>query len=129
MFFMASKLTARQQAQLAFLERLPQKFARVNTIVEQMGGSGSLDETSIRTMIRVLDEIKAGASQLSINKFADAAGAMAAIARRGGGQQVKVRGLREAFASVKSSYDVAMTKAATEEPEAGGEAGGSPAAG
>lgn len=126
---MASNLSARQQAQLAFLERLPPKFAKVRTIVEQMGGSGSLDETSVRSMIRLLDEIKAGASQLSISRFADAAGAMAAMARRGGGLQVKVRGLREAFASVKSNYDAALTKAAIEEPAADGGAGNSPAGG
>ncbi len=126
---MASKLSAKQQAQVDFLERLPPKFAKVRTIVEQMGGGGSLDETSVRTMIRVLDEIKSGASQLSINRFADAAGAMAAMARRGGGLQVKVRGLREAFASVKSNYDAALTKAHTEVPEVDGATGGTAAGG
>jgi hypothetical protein len=125
---MAIQLTARQQAQLAFLERLPPKLAKVKTIVEQMGG-GSLDETAVRSMIRMLDEIKAGASQLSINGFADAAGAMAAMARRGGGLQVKVRGLRDALVSVKTNYDAAIKKASVELPEAERGAGEAPAGG
>lgn len=113
---MAIKLTSKQQAQLAYLERLPPKFGRVKAVVDQMG-SGSQDETLVRGMIRHLDEIKAGSSQLSMNALAEAAGAMAAIARRGGGQQVKVRGLMDAMASVKVNYDKALTKAQTEEPE------------
>jgi len=121
---MTIQLSARQQAQLAFLERLPPKLAKVKTVVEQMGG-GSLDETSVRTMIRMLDEMKAGASQLSINGFADATGAMAAMARRGGGLQVKVRGLRDALVSVRTNYDAAIKKASVEVPEAA--PGGPPA--
>ncbi len=113
---MALKLSARQQAQVAFLERLPPKLTRVKAVVDQMGG-GSQDETLVRGMIRHLDEIKAGSSQLSMNALAEAAGAMASIARRGGGLQVKVRGLVDAMGSVKVNYDKALTKAQTEEAQ------------
>ena len=41
---MAHKLSSRQQAQLAFLERLPPKFQRMHGIIEQMGGL-KVDET------------------------------------------------------------------------------------
>ena len=111
---MALKLTAKQQNQLAFLENLPPRISRVAAIVEQMGGNVA-DETAVRQMIRVLDESKAGASQLSINGLADALGGMAAVARRGGGLQVKVRGLRDCLASVKMNYDSAMKKASIPE--------------
>jgi chemotaxis protein histidine kinase CheA len=114
---MALKLSARQQAQLAFLERLPPKIQKINATIEQMAG-GQADDVTIRQLIRVSDEIKAGASQLGINSLADAAGGLASMGRRGGGMQVKVRGLRDALLSVKQSYDAALKKATTEEHDA-----------
>lgn len=118
---MSLKLTAKQQAQLAYLERLPAKIQKINATIEQMAG-GQADDVSIRQLIRVCDEMKAGASQLGINALADAVGGMASMGRRGGGMQVKVRGLRDLLASVKHSYDAAMKKATTEEHD-GGESG------
>lgn len=108
---MALKLSIKQQSQLAFLNLLPPKFARAQSVIEQMGGGGKVDESLVRGMIRVMDEIKAGASQLKINNLADSAANMAAIGRRGGGQQVKVRALREALASVKMNHTSATQKA------------------
>lgn len=108
---MAIKLTTQQQSQLAFLNLLPPKFARAQSVVEQMGGGGKVDESLVRGMIRIMDEIKAGSSQLKIGGLADAAANMAAVGRRGGGLQVKVRALREALASVKTNHDSATKKA------------------
>lgn len=114
---MAIKLSVRQQSQLAFLQLVPPKIARIKSVVEQMGG-GAADETVLRGMIRQLDEMKAHASQLKINGLADAAANMAATGRRGGGQQVKVRALRECIASLNQNYDIAMRKASIPDPEA-----------
>src|SRR5690348_5560206 len=91
-WFMATKLSTQQVNQLAFLDLLPPKIARAQNVIEQMAG-GSADESIVRGMVRIMDEMKAGASQLKLNSLADAAGNMAAIGRRGGGQQVKVRAL------------------------------------
>jgi hypothetical protein len=113
---MALKLSAKQQAQLAFLALLPPRLQRINSVVEQMGGSSKLDESLVRGMIRVLDETKAGASQLGLGGLADAAGQMAAMARRGGGLQVKVRGLRDLLGGVRNHYDAALKKASVPEP-------------
>jgi hypothetical protein len=117
---MALKLSATQQAQLAFLELLPPKFQRVLSVIEQMSAP-KVDETLVRGMIRLLDETKSGASQLRLNALADSAGAMAARARGGGGQQVKVRALREGLASLKVNYDAAVKRASVPEANAGGE--------
>ena len=95
---MAIKLTTQQQSQLAFLDLLPPRFARALSVIEQMGGGGKMDESVVRGMVRIMDEIKAGASQLKMNALADAAANCAAVGRRGGGLQVKVRALREALA-------------------------------
>jgi hypothetical protein len=124
---MALKLSAQQQSQLAFLQLLPPKFQRIQAVIEQMS-SPTVDENALRGMIRVLDEIKAGASQLKINKLADALGAMGSMARRGGGLQVKIRGLRDLMGSVRSNYDAAVKKASIPEAhaEAADEGGGAP---
>lgn len=114
---MAIKLTIRQQSQVAFLALLPPRFQRIQGVVEQMGG-GHADESLVRGMIRTLDETKAGASQLKLSGLADAAANMAAIGRRGGGLQVKVRALRDALASVRMNYEGALKKASIPDPRA-----------
>jgi hypothetical protein len=116
---MAATLSSRQQAQLAFLQTLPPKFQRFHSVVEQMAGMHA-DEQVVRGFIRTLDELQAGASSLSLNSLSDTAGLMATMARRGGGLQMKVRGLRELLGSLKINYEGALRQATT--PETGGEA-------
>jgi hypothetical protein len=123
---MAPKLSSRQQAQLAFLERLPPKMQRMHSIIEQMG-SLRVDETILRNLGRLLDEIKGNASALSLNGLADTAGLMGTMLRRGGGLQFRVRGLRELLGSFKTNYEAALRAATTpEESGGGGEEGASP---
>jgi chemotaxis protein histidine kinase CheA len=109
---MAPKLSSRQQAQLAFLEQLPPKFQRIHNVIEQMGGLRA-DETIIRGMGRLLDEIKGKAGALSLNSIAETAGIMGTMLRRGGGLQFRVRGLREMLGSLKSNYEAALRSAST----------------
>lgn len=114
---MVLKLSPKQVTQLAFLQLLPPKFQRVQSVIEQMN-STTLDETAVRGMIRILDEMKAGASQQSLNGLADALGGTASMARRGGGLQVKIRGLRDLMVSVRTNYDMAVKKASIPEAHA-----------
>ncbi len=113
---MAPKLSSRQQAQLAFLETLPPKFQRIHGVVEQMAHLQA-DESTVRGLGRLLDEIKGTAGALSLTGLADTAGLMGTMSRRGGGLQMKVRGLRELFGSLKINYEAALRSATT--PEAG----------
>jgi hypothetical protein len=117
---MVLKLTARQQSQLAFLEMLPPKFQRFYSVIEQMA-SPKVDESLGRGLIRQLEEMKSGASQLGMNGLADAAGQMASIARRGGGQHVRVRGLRDGLGALKINYEGALRKASAPAAEEEGE--------
>lgn len=119
------QLSAKQQSQLAFLNLLPPKIYRIQRVIEQMNDP-KLDETAVRGMIRVLDEMKAGASQLSMNALAEAFGAMGSMARRGGGMQVKIRGLNDLMASVKSNHAAAITKASIPEAHHPAPEGGTP---
>jgi hypothetical protein len=114
---MPPKLSSRQQAQLAFLERLPPKLSRMHNIVEQMG-SLRVDETILRNFGRLLDEVKGNASALSLNGLADTAGLMGTMLRRGGGLQFRVRGLRELLGSLKTNYEAALRAATTPEETA-----------
>jgi hypothetical protein len=119
---MAIKLSSRQQAQLAFLETLPPKFHRMHAVIEEMSALRA-DEAVVRGFARQLDELKANAAALSIPGLADTAGLMATMARRGGGLQMKVRGLRELLGSLKINFEGAMraaTSAATPDQEDSG---------
>ena len=107
---MAIKLTVQQQSQLAMLSTLPPKIQRIQSVIEQMAGENA-DEAVVRGMVRLLDEMKAYASQLKMNGLAEAAGQMASTGRRGGGLQVKVRGLRENMTTVRTNYEMALRKA------------------
>jgi hypothetical protein len=111
---MAVKLSSRQQAQLAYLETLPPKFQRMHAVIEEMSALRA-DEAVVRGFARMLDEIKGNAAALSLSGLADTAGLMGTMARRGGGLQMKVRGLRELLGSLKTKYEGAMRSATTPE--------------
>jgi hypothetical protein len=113
---MAVKLTSRQQAQLAYLQTLPPKFQRIHSVVEEMSTLRA-DEAVVRGLARLLDEVKGNASALSLTGIADTAGIMGTMTRRGGGLQMKVRGLRELMGSLKINYETSMRSATT--PESG----------
>ena len=131
---MAPKLSSRQQAQLAYLKLLPPKFQRIYSVVEQLA-LPRVDETLMRALGRLVDDIKGNAASLSMAGLAETAGRMGMVVRGGGGMPTKVRGLRELQGSLKINYDAAMRSATTpgalgeEEPSAGSSAGlGRPAA-
>lgn len=113
---MAIKLSNKQQSQLAFLSLCPPKFQRFHSLIEQLNAP-KVDESLVRGLARQCDEMKAGASQLGMGGFGDAASNMGSIARRGGGQQVKIRALRDALGALKMNYEGALKKASTPKPE------------
>lgn len=111
---MPQKLTSRQQSQLAFLQTMPPKISRIKNIVEQMAAMQA-DEASVRSLSRMLDEIKANAQAFGIGGVAETCGLMGTMSRRGGGLQMKVRGLRELLGSLQINYDGAVRAAMTPE--------------
>ncbi len=117
---MADKLTPRQKAQLEVLEILPHRFEQIHRLVEEVAGLRA-DESVIRRLCRILDEGKAAANGVNLTALSETMGMMGMLARRGGGIQMKVRGLREGLASLKINYEGALRSANT--PEPGGEQG------
>ena len=113
---MAIKLTSKQHQQLSYLETLPPKFQRATGVIEQMSVAKA-DDHAVRGLCRMLDEVKANAQSLGLPGLADAAGIMGTMARRGGGVQMKVRGLRELLGTLRANYEGALKKAMTPERE------------
>jgi hypothetical protein len=113
---MAEKLSSRQQAQVAFLERIAPKIPRVYSLVEQLAAP-KVDETVLRALGRILEEIKGNAAGLSLGALAETASRMVMLVRGGGAMAVKVRGLRELHGSLKTNYDAALRSASTPEEE------------
>jgi hypothetical protein len=111
---MAVKLTSRQQAQLGYLQTMPPKLQRIHAVIEEMSTLRA-DDAVVRGLARLLDEIKGNASALNLTGVAETAGIMSTMTRRGGGLQMKVRGLRELLGSLKINYEAAMRSATTPE--------------
>jgi hypothetical protein len=111
---MAPKLSSRQQAQLAYLQLLPQKLQRIYSVVEQLAAP-RVDEALMRGLGRLLDDIKGNAASLSMAGLAETAGRMGMLVRSGGAMPLKVRGLRELQGSLKINYDKALRSATTPE--------------
>ena len=80
---MAQKLTPRQLAQLAWLDTLPHKFERMKKIIE-LFATHHADESQIRGLQRLVDELKAQASQVNITALAENFGYMGMLLRRPG---------------------------------------------
>lgn len=110
---MGLNLTSRQQAQLQWLTTLPPKFDKMTRIIEQMSMQQA-DDVQVRSLSRMLDEAKAQASGLGVATLSDTFGYMGTLLRRGGGHQLKVRGLRELLVGAKVNFEGAMRSATLE---------------
>jgi hypothetical protein len=107
---MTDKLTPRQKAQLAVLETLPPKFQQIHRLVEEIAGM-RVDETVLRRLTRLLDESKAATNTVGLTALTETMGIMGMLARRSGGHQMKVRGLREGMNSLKINFEGALRSA------------------
>jgi hypothetical protein len=115
---MGLKLSSRQQAQVAFLQQVPPKLDRIKAVIEQMSAMQA-DDNTVRGLGRLLDQLKANAQGFGLTGFAETCGLMGTMSRRGGGLQMKVRGLRELLGSLRINYEAALKSASTPEAEGG----------
>ncbi len=115
---MAVKLSARQQAQLAYLDSQVPKIQRIQSLVEKLT-SPSEAESAARSLVRQLDELKSGSAGLGLSAVAQAAANMGSLARRTGGLQTRIRGLREGLAGLRINCDGARKTASTPQGETG----------
>jgi hypothetical protein len=111
---MTAKLSPAQQTRIAWLNTLPPKFARIRKVIELMS-TNHADDNTVRSLIKLLGELKAQAGGLNILSLAEPFGYMETLLRRGGGHQLKVRGLGELLGSATTNYEGAVREATTPE--------------
>jgi hypothetical protein len=114
---MADKLSSRQQAQLGLLQTFPPRLEQMHRLIEEFASLRTADDTVIRRLCRLLDATKIAADGVGLNTLADTMGNMSTMARRGGGTQMKIRGLREALQSLRINFEGAVREASREEKE------------
>jgi hypothetical protein len=107
---MSDKLTPRQKAQMAVLEVLPARFQQMHRLIEEIAGMRA-DESVVRRLTRLLDESKAATNAVGLTALTETMGIMGMLARRRGGHQMKVRGLREGLGSLKINFEGAQRSA------------------
>jgi len=112
------KLSSRQQAQLAILLPLPRRFEQLHRLIEEMAALRA-DESVQRRLVRNLDELKTQTGGIGLSALTETLGVMSMLARRTGGLQMRVRGLREGMVSLKINYEGALRAASN--PDAGEE--------
>jgi hypothetical protein len=109
---MSIKLSSRQQAQLGFLDQAFSKVQRVQSLIEKIA-TPSEAETASRSLTRIVDEIKSGASGMGLSRVADSAANIGSIARRSGAIPQRLRSLREGLAGLKINWEGARKAAST----------------
>jgi hypothetical protein len=107
---MSDKLTPRQKAQLGVLEVLPARFQQMHRLIEEIAGLRA-DESVVRRLTRLLDESKSATNAVGLTALTETMGIMGMLARRRGGHQMKVRGLREGLGSLKINFEGALRSA------------------
>ncbi|MEP7326663.1 MAG: hypothetical protein ABI836_11995 [Gemmatimonadota bacterium] len=111
---MSIKLSSRQQAQLGFLDMAFSKVQRVQSLIEKLA-TPSEAETAGRSLARISDEIKSGASGMGLSKIADSAANIGSLVRRSGAIPQRMRSLREGLATLKINWDGARRSASIPE--------------
>jgi hypothetical protein len=123
---MADKLTARQQSQLGLLHTLPGRFEQMHRLIEEIA-SLRADDSVTRRLCRLLDASKSASDGVGLNAMAETMGVMSTMARRGGGMQMKIQGLREGLRSLRTNYEGALREASTPAREGEQDPAGPPA--
>jgi hypothetical protein len=113
---MPDKLTARQQSQLALLHTIPPRLEQMHRLIEEIAGLRA-DESVVRRLCRLLDATRSGADGVGLNAMAETMGIMSTMARRTGGMQMKIQGLRDGLRSLKINFEGALREASTGTPE------------
>ena len=88
----------------------------MHRLIEEIAGL-RVDETVIRRLIRLLDESKAATNTVGLTALTETMGIMGMLARRTGGHQMKIRGLREGLGSLKINFEGALRSASMPEAE------------
>jgi len=121
---MAQKLTPEQAARIeqigGFLKTLDHVDKLVAELESNRAAKSKILENICESLARELSQLRQRALTANVGTIADVAGAMSVMAGRGGGINMKIRGLADGVNSLRLQLDHAMKQAMTlekKEPE------------
>ena len=109
---MASQLDGAGQAKMATLEDATLQLQRLHGIVERMAIAvrGQQETSSFRQQIHRAATPLVGLLKPQFGLIADQVSGLLLVASRGGGDQARLRALRESVAQVRMQLEIAVTK-------------------
>ncbi len=117
-------LTVDQQRRVAEIEEYLKITERVKRLVTELEENRAAQPNVLKgiceTIARDLSQMRQRALTSNIGTIADVAGAMSVMAARGGGINMKVRGLVDGVNSLTMQLEHALKVASTPEPKRGG---------
>ncbi len=117
-------LTVDQRRRVAEIEEYLKITERVKRLVTELEENRAAQPNVLKgiceTIARDLSQMRQRALTSNIGTIADVAGAMSVMAARGGGMNMKVRGLVDGVASLTMQLEHALKVASTPEPKRGG---------
>ena len=117
-------LTVDQQRRIAEIQEYLKITERVKRLVTELEENRAAQPNVLKgiceTIARDLSQMRQRALTSNIGTIADVAGAMSVMAARGGGVNMKVRGLADGVNSLTMQLEHALKVASTPEPKRGG---------
>ncbi|HYT72873.1 MAG TPA: hypothetical protein VEK78_15915 [Gemmatimonadales bacterium] len=118
---MAPKLTAdqvrRKEEVLAFLKTTDHVGSLVTELDSNRAAKSQVIENICERIARELSHMRQRALTTNIGTIADVAGTMSVMAGRGGGIDMKIRGLTDGVSSLRMQLDWALKQATTPEKQ------------
>ncbi|OLC03731.1 MAG: hypothetical protein AUH78_08845 [Gemmatimonadetes bacterium 13_1_40CM_4_69_8] len=118
---MVTKLTADQQRRVGDIQQFQKVVEHVAKLVAELNSNRAAKATFIdnicESIARQLSQMRQRALTSGVGTIADVAGAMSVMAGRGGGIDMKIRGLSDGVNSLRMQLDQALKQAMTPEPK------------
>jgi hypothetical protein len=114
---MGTKLSAKAQERIDFLDKVAKKLDRLHSLTEQLAAAKSGGDQLSSQIARECQQLRQGAIINNLGPLADAVGQMGMAVKRGGSPQTKARALREGMSSARPMVERLIK--ATLEAEAG----------
>ncbi|MGH7546649.1 MAG: hypothetical protein ACREMM_00575 [Gemmatimonadales bacterium] len=116
---MAQKLTAEQAARIEQIEGFLKTVDHVAKLVAELDSNRAAKakflENICESLARELSQMRQRALTANVGTIADVAGAMSVMAGRGGGINMKIRGLTDGVNSLRLQLEHALKQAMTPE--------------
>src|SRR5438093_12168753 len=118
---MVAKLTADQQRRAGEIRQFQTVVDHVAKLVAELDSNRAAKSSFIdnlcESIARQLSQMRQRALASGVGTIADVAGAMSVMAGRGGGIQMKIRGLSDGVNSLRMQLDQALKQAMTPDPK------------